>query len=172
MLKIVEHSAAQRQTQQGEFDEFFVKFLRKEGTDSNGNYRARCVAECAEHVNAVDHSGRSLLHWATIDGDFDAVQFLVAHGANVNLKCGLGNMPLHWVACLWFDRGNHFSQFLVSKGADVNAKNKRGLTPLHFAAFYGRLGTAKFLVSAGAKVNAHNKQYGHLNDSAHTVSSS
>ena len=80
MLKIVEHSAAQRQTQQNEFVKFFAKFLRKEGTDSNGNYRARCIAECAEHINAVDHSGRSLLHWATIDGDFEAVQFLVAHG--------------------------------------------------------------------------------------------
>ena len=44
MLKIVEHSAAQRQTQQSEFDKFFVKFLQKEATDSNGNYRARCVA--------------------------------------------------------------------------------------------------------------------------------
>ena len=41
MLKIVEHSAARWQTQQNEFDKFFVKFLRKEGTDSNGNYRVR-----------------------------------------------------------------------------------------------------------------------------------
>ena len=48
MLKIVEHSAAQRQTQQGEFDKFFVKFLRKEGTDSNEKYWARCVASYSD----------------------------------------------------------------------------------------------------------------------------
>jgi ankyrin repeat protein len=156
MIKILEQSASPQQ----EFDKFFTKFLaREEAEESHISYRTRCISECCGDVNAVDHNGRTLLHWGTIDGDFEAIQILVSHGADVNAKCCLGNTALHWIACLWFDMGNHLTRYLVSKGADVNAKNKRGLTPLHYAAFYARLESVKFLVSAGAKINAQNNKF-------------
>ena len=158
MLKIVDLLTAPQQVQRDEFNDFVAKFLRKEEIeDFSVNYRARCVAECAECVDTVDHNGRSLLHWAVIDGDFEAVRFFVSEGADVNLKCSLGNTPLHWVTCLWFDKENIFAKYLVSKGGRVNTKNKNGMTSLHYAVFYGRLNSAKFLIGAGAKLNARTK---------------
>ena len=157
MMKILEQTDSPPQV---EFDKFFAQFLvRGEISGAHVGYRTRCVAECCGDVFTVDHNGRTLLHWAIIDGNFEAVQFLVSNGAEVNVKCSLGNTPLHWITCLWFDNGDYFARFLVSQGADVNATNNRGLTPLHFAAFYGKVHSAKFLISAGAAVNINNNPY-------------
>jgi len=158
MTVIHEQTAAWQQMLQDEFDEFVVKFLPREGIgESTVSYRTRCVLECAECVEAVDHNGRTLLHWASIDGDIEAIKFFVSHGADVNEKCGLGNTPLHWVTCLWNDIGSDFIDFLVSSGARVNTKNKNGHTPLHMAAFYGRRKSAELLISVGAKTNAKSR---------------
>ena len=158
MTVIQEQTAAWQQKLQDEFDEFVVKFLPREGIDeSTVSYRARCVLECAECVEAADHNGRTLLHWAAIDGDIEAIKFFVSHGADVNEKCGLGNTPLHWVTCLWNDSDNCLIDFLVSVGSRVNTKNKDGHTPLHLAAFYGRLKSAELLISIGAKINAKSR---------------
>jgi len=158
MTVIQERTAEWQQMLQDEFDEFVVKFMTREGIGGDTvNYRTRCVSECAECVEAADHNGRTLLHWATIDGDIEAIKFFVSHGADVNEKCGLGNTPLHWVVCLWSDIGNNFIDFFVSAGARVNTKNRCGHTPLHLAAFYGRRKSAELLISAGAKINTKSR---------------
>ena len=156
MIKILEQSALR----QAEYDKFFIQFLTRGGaSESLVDYRTRCIAECCGDVSTVDHNGRTLLHWATIDGNIEAVKRLISLGADINARCSLGNTPLHWVTCLWFDSNNDFAKLLVSNGADVNAQSKRGLTPLHLAAFYGKVESVKYLVSVGAKINACNNRF-------------
>ena len=108
-----------------------LKQMQKNGFRRWNDPRILCAAACAPFV--------------------DAVEFLVAQGADVNAGDNDGTAPLHGAA-----HGGHLEvvKFLVSKGADVNAKHGCNAPPLHWAAREGHLEVVKFLVSKGADVNA------------------
>src|SRR5205823_3769224 len=79
------------------------------------------------------------LHMAASNGrGGEIVDFLIAKGADVNIKSDVGNTPLHEALA----RGhNDVAKRLIAAGADINAKGftghdvhyKRGETPLHLA---------------------------------------
>ena len=80
------------------------------------------------------------------------VQILVAQGADVNARDGIGNAPLH-------DATEHASpvavQILLKAGADVNARNRSDVTPLHKAARHGSPEVVQALLDAGADPAIH-----------------
>lgn len=89
--------------------------------------------------SSTDSDGCSLLHWAAINNQLQAVSYLIDSGAEVNLKGGiLGETPL-----LWGIRSGSILivDLLTKKGADLNLKSSEGLDALRLAT---RLGNNKF----------------------------
>jgi ankyrin repeat protein/mannitol/fructose-specific phosphotransferase system IIA component (Ntr-type) len=99
-------------------------------------------------VNVKGMYGCTPLHWAVDRCEsLEVVQYLVAHGADINMEDNDGDTPLVRAA-------SHGSldvvQYLVSLGADVNAK---GTKPINAAASHGNWEIVKYLVEKGADVN-------------------
>jgi tetratricopeptide (TPR) repeat protein len=70
------------------------------------------------------------LHCAAGNGHKDVVEFLLAHGTDVNVKNSSGETPLHLAALI----GNKdVVEFLLTHGADVSATDAFGYTPLKHA---------------------------------------
>jgi cytohesin len=118
-------------------------------------------------------TGRTPLHIAALEDDWENVEWLIAEGADVNAKTNTGRTPLH-DAAFWGHK--EIVELLIAKGADVNAKDEEGKTPLdfaadlpetadllrkhggkygkiHFAALGGDIEVVKEFLAAGADVN-------------------
>ncbi|XQJ27244.1 ankyrin/TPR repeat protein [Leishmania guyanensis] len=82
-------------------------------------------------INAVDKHGGTALFTALFMKKVDAVEFLVEHGATVNIAIAEdGSTPLH----IAVEHANsECVRLLCSYGADVSAKNVEGKTPLDLA---------------------------------------
>ena len=139
------------------------------------------VAELLHQQGAVldlaSYNNRTLL----VEGQVDAVQWLIEHGANVNTQqnnggtssqavFGMlrqhsrivsptttqdhGGSPLHLASA-----HNHFKtmQLLIQHGADVNARDNGNSTPLHLASRWGVVESVQLLVQHGADVNARDE---------------
>ena len=79
-------------------------------------------------INARDvTSGETALHIVTTRRDLTWMRFLIARGANVNIRDGKGTTPLQLATNLGFLDG---VQVLVDQKADLNAGNDAGETPL------------------------------------------
>lgn len=101
-------------------------------------------------INATDNEGLTALHRA-VAGGRKLVEFLLAHGAEVNLKNDKdGNTPLHYAAAS--DRD--VAELLIARGADVNARNEMSATPLHYAVVKGNRDAAEVLIARGADLEA------------------
>lgn len=112
----------------------------KSSADASFEMEALLIRHGA-NVNAVDHRGRTPLHYAfvTIGAPFeyshiDPVEVVTSlcsqKGCDVKVKDKWGSTPLHYAA----QRGAQVcSLTLIKKGADVNAKDEDGNTPLALA---------------------------------------
>lgn len=100
-------------------------------------------------LNAVDSSGRTCLSWAAARGDEGAMETLLRYDADVHLRDGQGNTPLHHA------RNASCVEILLAGGANINARNNFGHTPLHMVCRgAGSLPLLKKLLRAGADINA------------------
>ncbi len=85
-----------------------------------------------ENINGEYGQGYGLLHWAAQGGHVPVIEFLIDHGAVVNIiDRNHGSLPLHEAV-----RMGHYSavKALLKKGSDVTTKNIFGLTPSNVAA--------------------------------------
>ncbi|OYU34643.1 ankyrin repeat domain-containing protein [Novosphingobium sp. PASSN1] len=99
-------------------------------------------------VNTRDVStGESGLHIVTARRDLTWMQFLIGHGANVNVRDAKGTTPLVLAANLSFLEG---VDFLITSGAKVDEPNNTGETPLIAAVHRRDLGMVRVLLKAGA----------------------
>ena len=89
---------------------------------------------------------------AAMRGDAEAVEALIARGADVNVPQGDGMTALHWAA----ERADAaLVRVLLEAGADVGAVTRIGdYTPLHLAAKAGSAGTVEALLEAGSDPHA------------------
>lgn len=73
-----------------------------------------------------NRNGRRALNWAAWYNQPDAIRFLVAHGATVNLANRTGFTPLHHAA----EHGSlNAARALLALGADRSVANNDGLRP-------------------------------------------
>jgi ankyrin repeat protein len=84
-------------------------------------------------------------------GDLQAVERLIAAGANVRAANREGVTPLSMAS---LDGDMRIVERLLAAGADAKERGPNGETPLMFAARNGRVDVVRRLVAAGADVNA------------------
>ena len=105
-------------------------------------------------VNALDvrenPNGRRALNWAASYNHVDAIQILLANGAEINAVNRTGFTPLHHAA---EESSPDAARVLIEAGADVNLPNNAGETPLERARREGHKEVASLLEKAGAKEN-------------------
>lgn len=92
-------------------------------------------------------SGESALHLVTKRRDSTWMQFLIAKGANVNIRDAKGATPLVLASNLGFIEG---VELLVKHGARVDESNIAGETPLIGAVHNRNIELMRILLKAGA----------------------
>ena len=98
-------------------------------------------------VTAVDLQGETPLHHAVLMASPAMVQFLIAHGADVNQRDRDGWTPIMTAAYL--DKADDV-RILAAHGADLNAQSPQNLTALGVATQYGKNDAALALIELGA----------------------
>ena len=100
-------------------------------------------------------SGLTPVHLATFQGNCQLLQYLVAHGADINEPDGKsGRTALHFAVEM-----NHFNlvqTLITTLGANVDAVTFDLCTPLHLAAGRGHVEIAFMLHGAGADTEVQN----------------
>jgi ankyrin repeat protein len=131
--------------------------------------KAKLEALVANSPEVKGEVGARAIYLQSLFGNFEGIEILIAHGADINYREPLnGYTPLHdavTYAGRWTpDPGrkmlpmditvarNKFktAELLIAHGADVNVKSKYGETPLHKA---GTKELAELLIKHGANVN-------------------
>ena len=98
----------------------------------------------------INDPGQRLLYVAASAGQLQVVNFLLDHGADINLVSG-GDTPLNAATA----HGNKaMVELLLSRGAEVNARVTTGGTVLHTAVENGFQAVAETLLQHHANVNA------------------
>ncbi len=96
---------------------------------------------------------REALLTAADDDEPGTVKWLLAQGANANVRSDAGLAPLMFAAA----KGHrNVAQVLIDAGADVNMKGYKGWTATMFAASQGRIEVLKMLLAKKPDVNAVN----------------
>jgi ankyrin repeat protein len=121
-----------------------IKLLVASGADVN----ARTTTE----------TGGTVLGFALEGNNREAVEYLIAHGAEIELRSRNGMTPLFYAASTGQD---DMIQLLLSKGANLNVMGLSDslgnyLTPLMIAGIHDHPETLKLLVAKGAKVDKRN----------------
>ena len=161
---------------QGNFDDFLIHSEWQGASDGHaGKLKDAETAFDAGNINIQRFDGWTILHNALLNGDGDAVRYLIDHGADVNFPALDGWTPLHVAAAGFI--GNHgiqnrikeydkyeiFKMVLEAK-PDVTAIAIDGWTPLHSAVANAKtawrqqeentLNRIRDLISVGALIEA------------------
>ncbi len=106
-----------------------------------------------ENVNQKNRARWTALAYAVKFNYMNVVEYLVEHGADVDLTVNTGETPLQ----VALKNGSFdIAKYLVSKGADVNKPDLMSMSPLAWAVKDNNMDKVKFLVSNGANVNQQN----------------
>jgi serine/threonine-protein phosphatase 6 regulatory ankyrin repeat subunit A/cytohesin len=102
-----------------------------------------------ESLNALDASGSAPLHNAAGLGRLAVVQYLLSHGARVNLQ----RRDLFEALTVATGQGRKAAvEYLLEHGADVTGGKTHGFNPIQYAAQDGYLDIAAILLAHGADV--------------------
>lgn len=115
------------------------------------NFLASLLLTSGAKIDQQDHLGHSALHFAAAADNIEAINFLVDHEANANIKDIEGRTPLMYACSA--SALESCKQLLMAK-ADINATDRDGQTSLMFAVQKDQPEMVKFLMDKGALVNA------------------
>jgi len=106
-------------------------------------------------IDIMDERGLTLLHWAVSHQRKEVVNYLIAKGANLEIRAPTGWTMLHYSALEGY---NDIAKLLIDGGAEINTRDREGNTPLHYSAMnsYCLLDITEALISKGGDVNAKN----------------
>ena len=90
--------------------------------------------------------GQTPLHRAAMEGDVRRIDYLLAHGANIEARGISGQTPLYVAA-----ETGHLNSMksLLGHGAVLDVQNSVGWTPLYEAVAYGHADVVEFLLNSG-----------------------
>jgi ankyrin repeat protein len=97
-------------------------------------------------------TGEAALHIVTKGRDIVWLNFLLAKGANPNVRDGQGNTPLQLASSIGWGEG---ISLLLDRGATVDQANNGGETPLIRAVQNRDMITVRRLLAAGANPSKH-----------------
>lgn len=102
------------------------------------------------NINRMSDHNMTALHWASRNGQTEAVKHLLREGASIGVK-GYGMTPLTWAI-----RNGHLEtvEILLANGARVEQRDY-GMTSLNWAAWEGNVDICKLLIYKWAEVDAH-----------------
>lgn len=120
------------------------------------------VEDCKVNVNTPSVFGESPLYWASNTYDQSNIDYLVNHGADINVKDNEGNSLLHDEinrtdkhrkenAMNWF-------VYFLQKNIDIRSTNKQGQTAWLVAAEQGKQNIIQFITNYVIKQMKNNKQ--------------
>jgi ankyrin repeat protein len=107
-----------------------------------------------KYINEKSAQGKTALQHAVARNEPDIVQWLLNHGAALEVKDQWDRTPLHRSALHGYTTT---TALLLVHGADTETKDKDGLTPLHWAAARGYTATVEFLLARGAVIETKDK---------------
>ena len=108
------------------------------------------LLERRANVHCTDNNGLTALHTAAFDNNSEALQMLLAEGADMSARSThLGSTALH-VACKC--GRSDAALTLLQQGADCLSIGHRGNSPLHYATAKGSKAIITLLVEYGADV--------------------
>lgn len=103
-------------------------------------------------VDKRDRQHNTPLWIAAKCGNSDAVQLLLAHGADVNAKGASNATPLI------VSKNARVTQLLLEKGATIDAVDQNGMSALCWASSAGNVDSARLLLEHGADANHRNRR--------------
>ena len=104
-----------------------------------------------KYINEKSAQGKTALQHAVARNEPDIVQWLLNHGAALEVKDQWDRTPLHRSALHGYTTT---TALLLVHGADTETKDKDGFTPLHWAGQKGRIATVDLLLARGAVIEA------------------
>lgn len=122
---------------------------------SNLKMMDRLLAAGAD-TNALDRQGETALHQAALTGDSITAPYLIAHGANLEIK-KKGTEETALALSVQADHSN-IAELLLKAGADINCRDARGFTPLMVAAKAKNKRLCQLLLAYRADKNALDRQ--------------
>jgi ankyrin repeat protein len=114
---------------------------------------ARTVEGGASVTAGLDEYGATALEFAAHKGQLAAIQWLLAQGADINVKDVHGRTALRAAA---ISGQLAAMQWLAAQGADIHANDVAGDTALRAAAANVQLAAMQWLVAQGTDINAKN----------------
>jgi ankyrin repeat protein len=104
-------------------------------------------------IRSVDREGHTALFAATVAGNLQVLERVLALSPNLDL------CDVHGATALFYSAtgGIAVLERLIQRGADVNLQDRRGRSPLIAAVLMNRIDSAGLLLAAGADVNRQDR---------------
>jgi ankyrin repeat protein len=118
---------------------------------------AQLIGTDATVVNAWSTDGFQPLGLAAFFGRLQAVELLLAHGAEVNTQAR-NPMRVAALHAALAGSDHEIARPLIAAGADVNARQQGGVTPLQEAAMNGKPDLCRLLLEHGADLSARDDE--------------
>eukprot|EP00004_Rigifila_ramosa_P001874 TRINITY_DN11870_c0_g1_i3.p1 TRINITY_DN11870_c0_g1~~TRINITY_DN11870_c0_g1_i3.p1 ORF type:complete len:641 (+),score=132.90 TRINITY_DN11870_c0_g1_i3:204-1925(+) len=114
-------------------DDFSLTPLLCASCSGNSVELLRLLVGAGADLKAVNDEGAAAIHFAAVQGDTAAVEFLVASGIEIDQRTKDGTTPL--LTCAKYAKPPiALVHYLLDSGADVDAQDQLGMTPLLYAA--------------------------------------
>ena len=110
------------------------------------------------NVRVNNMNGNSALIASTIFCNYEIADYLLNHGADVNIRDNYGNIPLTY--CSSITGHADIAELLLQHGADVNIQNEVGATALMCSCVEGFIDIVELVLRYDADVNIRNNTNG------------
>ena len=168
----------------GEKENLFVDIIEKNDVELLDKMRERGLQ--IDKPDSENHA--TPLMYACMNGSVEIVDYLVRHGAQINIGDDEGTTPLMYaitgsnigcveyllkhgvdvnmrqddkvtaLICACLMDNLEITKLLVNKGTEINAQEEKGFFPLGIASQNGNLELAEYLIKNGAQISMENKE--------------